>query len=169
MKITLLGYMGCGKTQVGRELARQLQCAHLDLDAQIEARAQCSVRELFARKSERHFRALEHSVLGEFLEQPNAILSLGGGTPAYYDNMERIRQKSRSIYLRIPVRDLTERLRRVKSQRPLIAELKDEDLSAFIAKHLFERAPYYKRAEHIVDTDNRRSVQDNAAEILKRL
>ena len=85
----------------------------------------------------------------------NCILSLGGGTPAYYNNMELITNSSESIFLRTSVKTLTERLLKQKQKRPLIALQKDEDLPEFIAKHLFERNFYYSQAKYTVDTDGK--------------
>ena len=96
--------------------------------------------------------------------EDDCILSVGGGTPVYYENMETINSKSLSIYLRTSISTLTERLKKNKEKRPLIANIPDEDLPEFIAKHLFERNPYYSKAAYIVDTDNK-SADEIAEEI----
>lgn len=161
--------MGSGKSSVGRILAERLRCNHEDLDSHIERAEGRSLSELLVSRGNLYFRALERESLQALLEKPNTVLSLGGGTPAYYDNMERINQKSRSVYLRTPVKDLTQRLLRNRSKRPLIAEIPEEELAEFIAKHLFERAVYYERAELIIENKAQKTPRDIAAEICQNL
>lgn len=169
LRISLLGYMGSGKSSVGRILAERLHCDHSDLDAHIEGEVGCTLSELIASGGDGCFRKIEREALQVLLEKPNMVLSLGGGTPAYYDNMERINQKSRSVYLRTPVKDLTQRLLPTRSKRPLIAEIPGEALAEFIAKHLFERAAYYERADLIVENNAQKTPGDIAAEICQNL
>ena len=114
------------------------------------------ISEIFAQKGEIYFRKKEREVLEELLAtQDVCILSLGGGTPAYYNNMELINTQTTSIYLRTGVGTLSERLKLQKDKRPLIAQIADEDLPEFIAKHLFERSVFYNKARWIVDTDGK--------------
>lgn len=156
MIITLLGYMGSGKTIVGKELAQYWSFSFFDLDTLIEQELQQKITVIFEKKSEIYFRKIEHKILCKVLNMPdNIVLSLGGGTPCYYDNMCLINRKSISVYLYNSIRNLTIRLKKEKANRPIIKSIKDEKLFEFIAKHLFERQPFYKKAKHILKCDNK--------------
>ena len=112
--------------------------------------------ERFKKKGEIFFRRQERALLEEIVAtEDSCILSLGGGTPAYYNNMELINQNSESIFLRTSVKNLTERLLKQKHKRPLIANISDQDLPEFIAKHLFERNIFYNKAKYTVNTDDK--------------
>ena len=128
----------------------------IDLDKEIFLKNNMSIPEIFEKRGEIYFRKEERALLEKILNtEKNCILSLGGGTPAYYNNMELITQKSESVYLRTSVRTLTERLLKQKQKRPLIAKIPDEDLPEFIAKHLFERQVFYGQAKYTVSTDSK--------------
>jgi len=146
MKISLLGYMGAGKTSLGQQLALHLQVPYLDLDHIIEQKSGETVSELILNRGELYFRKLEREVLEETLAKDSFVLALGGGTPCYYDNMELINRSSMSVYLERSVKDLYEILAKDRRERPLIAHLSDSDLQEFIAKHLFERREFYEKA-----------------------
>ena len=144
MIITLVGYMGTGKSHISNILSSKLNFKLFDLDQEISNKFELSIAEIFKNNGEIFFRKAEKETLNEILSsEESVILSVGGGTPVYYDNMERINDKSISIYLRTGVSTLTERLKKNKHKRPLIAKIADEDLPEFIAKHLFERNPFY--------------------------
>ncbi len=154
MIISLLGYMGSGKSHVSKNLSKKLNFPLVDLDQKISEEHQQSISEIFQSKGEIYFRKEEKRILDSVLDtENNIILSLGGGTPVYYDNMDIINKKSKSIFLRASVRTLTERVLLQKNSRPLINKLEDNDIPEFIAKHLFERNPYYSKAHFSVDTD----------------
>jgi shikimate kinase len=156
MIISLLGYMGSGKTHISKILSEKINFKLFDLDKEISKRNRLSVSEIFAQKGEIYFRKKERELLEEVLAtQERCVISLGGGTPAYYNNMELINSQTVSIYLRAGVGTLSERLKWQKEKRPLIATISDEDLPEFIAKHLFERNVFYNKARWIVDTDNK--------------
>lgn len=150
MIISLIGYMGSGKSTTGQDLAKTLGYEFIDLDNYIEEKYELSVSEIFEKFGELGFRKREKEALHEVLHKTNIVLSLGGGTPVYYDNMDVINQNSLSFYLRLPVFFLAKRLENKKDKRPLIAHLNNEDLTEFVAKHLFERNPYYNKAHHII-------------------
>lgn len=155
MKIVLLGYMASGKSTVGRLLARQLGVGFIDLDAYIEQKQKKSIQDIFSEKGEIYFRKLEHQMLKEVLDtHTSVVLSTGGGTPCYANNMETILQQSdHSIYLNHSIPVLVERITKEKEHRPLVKNIPDHDLPEFVGKHLFERRPYYMQAEHRVDCD----------------
>ena len=156
MILSLLGYMGSGKTHISKILSEKINFKLFDLDKEISKRNRLPISEIFAQKGEIYFRKKEREVLEELLAtQDVCILSLGGGTPAYYNNMELINTQTTSIYLRTGVGTLSERLKLQKDKRPLIAQIADEDLPEFIAKHLFERSVFYNKARWIVDTDGK--------------
>ncbi len=155
MKIVLLGYMGSGKSTVGRQLAQKLSLPFLDLDAYIEEKTGGTISQIFKEKGEIFFRQKEHQFLKELLEQPDdAVIALGGGTPCYSNNMELILGQTVNVfYLRLSIASLAKRLQSEKDQRPLIRHLPDLELPEFIGKHLFERTPFYNQAPHILQAD----------------
>ncbi|MGP1500714.1 MAG: shikimate kinase [Bergeyella cardium] len=169
MIISLVGYMGSGKSHISKILSEKLNFKLIDLDKEIVSRYKMPITEMFEKKGELFFRKAEREVLKDVLKtESDLILSLGGGTPVYYNNMEMINSQSESVFLRASVGSLFRRLLRNKSKRVLIARIKDEDLSEFIAKHLFERTPYYNQAKYTVDTDNK-SVDEVSEEIIHLL
>ena len=156
MIISVIGYMGSGKTHISKVLAKKINFELFDLDKEISRRNKMTIPEIFEKKGEIYFRKQEREVLEEVLaQQKDCILSTGGGTPVYYNNMEIMNYSSKTIYLRCSIGTLVERLQRQKDKRPLLKNISDEDLPEFIAKHLFERNPFYTKAQHIVDTDGK--------------
>ena len=116
-----------------------------------------SIPEIFSQKGEIYFRKIEHECLKEVLENSlDVILSLGGGTPCYANNMDLIhQQKAVSIYLRASIATLTDRILKQKASRPLVAFLSDDQVPEFIAKHLFERRFFYEQAQHTIGIDHK--------------
>lgn len=169
MIISLVGYMGSGKSHISKILSEKLNFKLIDLDKEISRRNKLTIPEIFEKKGEIYFRKLERETLEEILaSQENVILSLGGGTPVYYNNMEIINHNSKSVFLRASVRTLSERLLKQKEKRPLITNISDENLPEFIAKHLFERNEFYNKAQASVITDNR-TPEDIVDEIIEKL
>lgn len=152
MKIFLLGYMGSGKSTLGKALATQKGLPFLDLDRYIEQKEGQSVGEIFKNKGEIYFRKREIIYLNELLtQQESFVLALGGGTPCYGKNMKNILRVSKNVfYLKYSAYALTERLEHQKQNRPLITHLSGEALLDFVRKHLFDRNPYYSQATHTV-------------------
>ena len=162
MQIVLLGYMASGKSSIGKRVAKSLNISFIDLDDYIIDKENQSIANIFSSKGEIYFRQIEHLYLKEILEKKkNVILSLGGGTPCYANNMELISQSNNttSIFLDTNLDVLTERLFYQKENRPLIKKINSkENLKTFIAKHLFERRDFYNKSEYILklvdeDTD----------------
>lgn len=169
MIISLVGYMGSGKTHISKILSEKLNFKFIDLDKEIFQRNKLTIPEIFEKKGELYFRKLEREVLEEILaKEKNAVLSLGGGTPVYYNNMEIINSNSKSVFLKASVGTLSERLSKQKEKRPLIAHISDENLPEFIAKHLFERNLFYSKAQFSVGTDHRQP-EDIVDEIIEKL
>lgn len=157
MIISLAGYMGSGKSRIAKLLSTQTGYKLIDLDREIAVRENATIAEIFQKKGELYFRRLERQMLEEILKEGNtAILSLGGGTPAYFDNIELIRNATKSFYLQASIPTLVNRLLKQKAKRPLIANVRDEDLPEFVAKHLFERLPYYTQCEFSITTDGKK-------------
>ena len=156
MKTVLMGYMGSGKSVIGKAFSKKHNIDFIDLDDYIEKQEKCSISEIFKQKGEIYFRKIESIYLKELLNDRNSfILALGGGTPCYGTNMENILNKSKAVYLKCSVSELFNRLKNETNQRPLIATIGLSTLKEFIAKHLFERAPYYEQAAIVVETDNK--------------
>ena len=159
MILVLIGYMASGKSSIGKKLAKKLNYDFVDLDDFIENKENLSVSEIFKAKGEIYFRKQEELNLKELLQaKSNIILSVGGGTPCYGNNMELILNANhvKSIYLKATIPALVKKLMKKKSKRPLIAHIETEDaLTEFIGKHLFERMPFYNQAEIKIITDGK--------------
>ncbi|PHR10641.1 MAG: shikimate kinase [Aequorivita sp.] len=172
MKIVLVGYMGSGKSSIGKKLAEVLKLPFMDLDAEIEKAEGIPVPEIFSQKGEIYFRKIENKILKRVLDQPdNFILATGGGTPCYGDSMDYIlNQKDvESIYLRTPLKVLVSRLLLEKDERPLLNHINSEnELEDFIRKHLFERAFYYNQAGVTIDVVSE-SITETVAKIILKL
>lgn len=171
MTIFLIGYMGSGKSVVGRRLADVLSYKFLDFDDYISAKEQLSVSDIFERKGEIYFRKAEYKYLNDLLGVEDTVVSLGGGTPCYGNNMQTLLDGKAStvIYLKASIPTLTERLFEERNKRPLIAHISTKDeLMEFIGKHLFERAPFYEQANISINT-NDKDVTDIVQEILLEL
>ena len=164
-----MGYMGSGKTLVSKELSVLNNFKIFDLDTEISKQNNRSITEIFKEKGEIFFRKTEKEVLEKILStEKNIILSLGGGTPCYYNNIDSINEKTISVFLRTNVKTLAQRLSSEKDKRPLIQNISNEDLPEFIAKHLFERNPFYNQAKITINTDNL-SAREIAEEILTQI
>ena len=169
MKIVLLGYMASGKTITAKKLCVNTKLKHIDLDAYIEQKEKMSISEIFKKKGEITFRILENLYLKELLLSTDSfILSVGGGTPCYANNMHLITEYSLSIYLRASIDTIYERLINDKKKRPLVKDISNENLKEFIAKHLFERSLFYTKANLLLSVDNK-TVDEIVIEIVKNL
>ena len=166
MKIVLIGYMSSGKSTIGKHLADKLFLPFIDLDIYIEKKEKKSVSDIFKNKGEIYFRLIEHKYLKEILiSDQKVVLSLGGGTPCYADNMNLINTANAiSFYLQTSIKVLVDRLTKEKDDRPLIASLEDNKISEFVAKHLFERRAFYEKANFIIKTEGK-----SKSEIIKEL
>jgi len=169
--IFLIGYMGSGKSVIGKELSKRILYTFYDLDYFIEMNEKLSINQIFDQKKELYFREIEKKYLKKLIDKDeNKIISLGGGTPCYNNNMDLIlnTSNSESIYLKRSVDLLVERLFENLSSRPLISHLKNRnELKEFVSKHLFERNQYYLRSKKILNTNNLEL--DDVVEELKKL
>ena len=157
MKIVLVGYMGSGKTTIGKLLANKLKISFLDLDEVIEQGLEDSISNIFNGKGEIFFRKKEHEYLTDVLsKKEKLILSTGGGTPCYSGNMETMLNLADHVfYLKVSIPGLVKRLLLEKEHRPLIKNIDNGDLPEFIGKHLFERNNFYLKANHIIECDDK--------------
>ena len=155
MKIFLLGYMGSGKSHLGKLLAETLNYQFYDLDEKIEMDHKAKISEIFSNRGEIFFRKAERKALEEMIQlDDNAVVALGGGTPCYGDNMEIIKNAAgvKSFYLKQDIQTLKGRLILEKDHRPMISHLEtDAEIEEFIRKHLFERGFYYNQSDYIID------------------
>lgn len=150
MRVYLLGYMGSGKTTTGRKLATKAGFSFLDLDAEIENHTGKSISDIFNDEGEAAFREAEKSSLHKTSLKDNVIVSTGGGTPCFFDNIQWMNEHGITIYLRMNAGSLYHRLGPGKHKRPLLKDLNDVDLMEFIMKQLPEREHYYLQAKYII-------------------
>ena len=148
-----MGFMGAGKTTLGKALAKDLGVSFIDLDQYIESRYMKSVSQIFATKGEQGFREIESRMLREVGDFDDVIVSCGGSTPLIGDNMDYMLQHGQTVYLKCDNDTLLRRLKVARSQRPLIASKTDDELAAFIESETKRREPGYLRAEYICPGD----------------
>ena len=156
--------MGCGKSTIGKALAKQMGFDFIDLDKYIEKKEVKSIQQIFKKKGELAFRKMEEIALLEVCKKNNIVIATGGGTPCFFENMQIIKAKGKSIYLKMEEEELKERLVNQQTQRPLISNKSDEELQNFINSTLLEREEFYNQADFIVNGKN-----INAKAILKLL
>lgn len=153
VRVFLMGFMGAGKTTLGKALAKDLGVSFIDLDQYIESRFMKSVTQIFASRGEQGFREIESRLLREVGEFDDVIVSCGGSTPLIGDNMEYMLQHGQTVYLKCNNDTLLRRLKAARSQRPLIASKNDQELALFIESETARREPGYLKAEYICPGD----------------
>jgi len=150
-KIFLVGYMGSGKSTAGKKLASKLNFDFVDMDKFIEAEYDMSIEEIFSKKGQSEFRAMEHNALKKLLTvSKNTVISCGGGTPCYYNNMELMNNNGITIYLKMSADSLANRLINAKDHRPLIDGKTHDELKKYITEHLEKREDFYHKAQFTV-------------------
>lgn len=148
MKYFLVGYMACGKTRRGKEMAEKLGIHFIDLDAYIVERENRSIAEIFASQGEKEFRELETRYLKEVCElYEDLVLSTGGGTPCFNANMDYMNVQGDTLFLNTDIDTIVSRLIRGKYKRPIVSNLDDDEIRDFVVKHLQERLPFYRQAK----------------------
>ena len=171
-RIILIGYMGSGKTTVGKVLSRELNLPFYDLDWYIENRMHKSIHQIFEEKGEEGFRKIERNLLHEVAEFENVIISCGGGTPSVFDNIGYINQQGESVYLKCRADVLSAHLRMGKTIRPLLLNKTNEEVELFISEQLAQRESFYSQAKHIIDVslmDNYDKVKITVSQIREQL
>lgn len=149
--IIIIGYMGAGKTTVGKALAKELGVMFYDLDWYIESRMRKTVKQIFDEIGEEGFRKIERNMLHEVAEFENVVVSCGGGTPCFFDNMDYMNQSGETIYLKASPETLHTHLKMGKGVRPLLLNKTPEEVEIFIREQLKLREPFYNKAKHIID------------------
>ena len=146
--------MGCGKSTIGRKIARFAHLRFVDTDSLVEQREAATVADVITYQGEEYFRGVEQAVLEDTAKEDNIIVSTGGGLPIWDNNMERIGELGLSIYLRRSPKNIMSRLSPYgRQKRPKFRGLNDEELLAFMTSHMAEREPVYSKADIVIDCD----------------
>ena len=149
MVVFLIGMMGSGKSTIGMELAKIMSYYFIDMDQYIEKTVGMQITEIFQVKGEEHFRMLESQALDELKQNENTVIATGGGTPAYFRNMDTMLTFGRVVYLKMDMEDLFERLVKKHEERPLIMNLSRTELRKRLSVLMSNRAPIYEQAHSI--------------------
>ncbi len=171
-RIIIIGYMGAGKTTVGKALSKELNIPFYDLDWYIESRMRKTVPQIFAERGEEGFRKIEHNMLHEVAEFEDVIISCGGGTPCFYDNMEYMNAQGDTVYLKASPEVLYGHLKIGKTERPLLKNKTPEEMQEYIREQLDKREEYYLQAKHVLDVnlmDNYEKIKISVARLRELL
>lgn len=150
MRIFLIGFMGCGKSTMGRSLASLLNLTFIDLDTYIEGKYFKTVPQIFAEEGEAEFRKKEHKALEEVSLFDDVIVATGGGAPCFFDNMDVMNQAGFCVFLDVDIDTLVNRLLHSRTERPLIKGKSPEELKSFIAELMQKRRSFYEMASYIL-------------------
>lgn len=153
-RVYLIGYMGSGKSTIGKKLSRKLGFGFIDLDGYVEEHYGKSIPSIFEEEGEQRFRELEKKYLSEVSQLENVIISTGGGTPCFFGNMDMMNRSGVTIYLKMSVAALANRLENARTQRPLLTGLTREGLKDFIKEALQKREPFYNQAHYLISGEN---------------
>lgn len=170
MTVFIIGYMASGKTTFGRALARRTGMQHIDLDFYIEQRFHSTVREIFASKGEAEFRRIESAMLREAGEMTDVIVSCGGGTPCFGDNLDYMKSRGLTVCLQAPDELIADRIMQAGNKRPLMAGKTRDEILLTLHEHMKERAPYYDRAHLIISgekLENKRQIAETVDDFVK--
>jgi shikimate kinase len=161
MRIFLIGFMGSGKTHWGKQLSQRLQLSFFDLDEVIVQSEQLSIPDIFATKGEEHFRNKEKEMLEKLVdENTSMVVSCGGGTPCFFNNIEFMKKYGTVVWLNTAVNVLLGRLMKERNLRPLLKDISDEDLRNYVMRKLNERRMYYEQADVVIDREDAFSMND---------
>jgi len=152
--VFLIGYMGSGKTTLGRRLAEALEMQFFDLDRVIEQAEGQTTADIIRNAGEDDFRKREQTVLYQLLEILPCIIACGGGTPCFFDNLEQMKKRGTVVYLRVSPALLANRLRDEMAARPMLDGVQADSLTDYITGHLAEREPFYRQAHITWDAEN---------------
>ncbi len=152
MRIYLIGYMGCGKSTLGKRLSMHTGLQFVDMDNYIEERNCKTIPQIFAEEGETEFRKKEQRALFELAEFTDIIIATGGGAPCFFDNIKLMNRTGKTVYLNINPAILADRLLKSKTERPLIKGKSREELIAFIDETLKKRNEFYLQAQYQITT-----------------
>ncbi len=163
--------MGVGKTTIGRALAKSLNLKFYDLDWYIESRRHKTVKQLFDEKGEEGFREIERNMLHEVAEFEDVVVSCGGGTPCFFDNMDYMNRQGETLYLKATPEVLYQHLKMGRNVRPLLLNKTQEELMTFITEQLSQREPFYSKARHTIDVSllNNHDAIDRSVEQVRNI
>ena len=153
IRIFLTGYMGAGKTTLGKAFARKLNLPFVDLDWYMEERFHKTVGELFVERGEAGFREFKKNMLHEVGAFEDVVISTGGGAPCFFDNMDFMNRNGKTVFLNVHPDVLFRRLRVAKQQRPILQGKQDDELKEFIIRALEKRTPFYSQAQYVFNAD----------------
>lgn len=153
-RILLVGFMASGKTTLGKALASDLGLQFVDLDHYIENRYHCTIAQLFAERGEEAFRQIERNILHEVAEFEDVVISTGGGTPCFFDNMDYMNAQGTTVFLEASPEVIYTRLTIARVQRPLVKGKTANELRQYITEMLEHRASYYTRATHAFNANH---------------
>ena len=145
--------MGVGKTTIGKLLSKEMDVEFIDLDKCIENRYRKTIQEIFAEKGEDKFRIIEREMLREVATFQNVLISTGGGTPCFFDNMDVMNRLGVTVYVKAPVKQLVSRLLASKNVRPILSNMSPQELKVFVTDHLAQREYYYNQAKLTYQTE----------------
>ena len=154
MKIYLIGYMGSGKSTLGRSLAKALGISWIDLDTEIESRYKVSIPDFFSKYGETAFRDVEHKVLNDIALIPDIVVSTGGGVPCFHNNMELMNHTGITIYLEAKPSLILTRIGPYAWKRPLFQQMDGTDILEKITAHLKTREQFYHQAQLTIEATN---------------
>lgn len=167
-RIIFIGYMGAGKTTIGRQLAISLGLPFYDLDWYIESRMRRSAKQLFDERGEGGFRKIEHNMLHEVAEFEDIVISCGGGAPCFYDNMDYMNRQGATVYLKAEPDVLFSHLQMGRVVRPLLLHKTPDEVRTFIRCQLAEREQYYNKAKYTLDVsllDNYQKIESTVSQL----
>jgi len=151
--IFIIGFMGVGKSTIGKQLALQMNVNFVDVDKEIELSEETSIAEIFNERGEEYFREIESRIIRRL--QPNSIIACGGGLPCYNDNIKYINDNGVSIYLYADESNILKRIKKNIANRPLINDIKKKDLKSYVKSKVRERSDIYNKANFTINTNNK--------------
>ncbi|HKR04316.1 MAG TPA: shikimate kinase [Bacteroidia bacterium] len=166
MLIYIIGFMGSGKSTIGKQLAKKINHQFIDFDELVEEQSGKKISEIFKDEGQQAFRNIETEILKNISGLKDTVVSTGGGTPCFYDNMKLMNETGITVYIRMPAGSLFHRLAQSKTKRPLIEGLTDLKLMDFIMDTLAEREHFYMQAQHVVKGESLKA--EKILEILKK-
>ena len=159
-RIFLIGFMGAGKTSIGKKLSVKMKCSFVDLDRFIERRYHKTIHRIFDEKGEEVFREIEHKALREVAEFEDVVISTGGGTPCFHQNMMYMNEKGITVYLKASNDTLINRIKLNISARPLLQDFTDDGLNRFVEETISKRKVFYEQAKIVFSTEEQNISMD---------